>query len=82
MNVDDIRSTEMVPKLIHTYQHHHLDSTRWAHFTPRDDDIVISTPYKSGTTWTQEIVLHRCSSAERSHTVGMSRPGSTIASTH
>jgi len=58
MNVDDIRSTEMVPKLIHTYQHHHLDSTRWAHFTPRDDDIVISTPYKSGTTWTQEIVLH------------------------
>jgi len=48
---------EMVPKLIHTYQHHHLDSTRWAHFTPRDDDIVISTPYKSGTTWMQEIVL-------------------------
>ena len=40
----------MVPKLIHTYQNHTLDSTRWAHFTPRDDDIVVATPYKSGTT--------------------------------
>src|SRR5690242_19482225 len=49
---------KMLPKLLHTYQHHHLDSARWAHFTPRDDDLVVSTPYKSGTTWTQEIVLH------------------------
>jgi aryl sulfotransferase len=48
----------VLPKLSHTYQHHTLDSTRWERFTPRDDDIVISTPYKSGTTWTQEIVLH------------------------
>lgn len=48
----------MQPQLIYTYQNHHLDSTRWAHFTPRDDDIVIATPYKSGTTWMQEIVLH------------------------
>jgi aryl sulfotransferase len=46
----------MLPKLIHTYQNHHMDSPRWAHFTPRHADIVISTPYKSGTTWTQEIV--------------------------
>lgn len=48
----------MLPKLAHTYQNHHLDSLRWTHYAPRDDDIVISTSYKSGTTWTQEIVLH------------------------
>jgi aryl sulfotransferase len=38
------------------YQHHHLDSTRWDHVPYRDDDIVITTPYKCGTTWTQRIV--------------------------
>ncbi len=38
------------------YKHHHLDSTRWDHVAFRDDDIVITTPYKCGTTWTQHIV--------------------------
>lgn len=38
------------------YKHHHLDSTRWDHIAFRDDDIVITTPYKCGTTWTQHIV--------------------------
>ena len=33
-----------------------MDSTRWNRFQPRHDDIVISTSYKSGTTWTQGIV--------------------------
>src|SRR4051794_7045245 len=28
------REHHMLPKLVHTYQHHHLDSARWAHFTP------------------------------------------------
>jgi aryl sulfotransferase len=38
------------------YRSHHLDSTRWDGYVPREDDIVISTSYKSGTTWTQTIV--------------------------
>jgi aryl sulfotransferase len=44
------------PQVKHIYQNHHLDSTRWERYIPRDDDIVISTSYKSGTTWTQTIV--------------------------
>ena len=35
---------------------HHMDSTRWNGFPFRDDDIVIATWAKSGTTWTQQIV--------------------------
>jgi aryl sulfotransferase len=47
-----------MPTVEHVYQNWILDSTRWQHFTPRADDIVIATPYKSGTTWMQAIVLH------------------------
>jgi aryl sulfotransferase len=47
-----------LPEVIHTYQNHHLDSTRWRLYRPREDDIVISTAYKSGTTWMQAIVLN------------------------
>ncbi len=45
-----------LPKVIHTYQNHHLDSTRWKRYHPRTNDIVIATSYRSGTTWLQEIV--------------------------
>lgn len=45
-----------LPEVLHTYQNHLLDSTRWWQFIPRSDDIVISTSLKSGTTWTQAIV--------------------------
>lgn len=33
-----------------------MDSTRWNNFEFRDDDIVVATWSKSGTTWTQQIV--------------------------
>src|SRR5271170_6498740 len=35
---------------------HHFDSTIWNDFKFRDDDIVIATYAKSGTTWLQQIV--------------------------
>lgn len=35
---------------------HHMNSTVWNDFAFRDDDIVIGTYAKSGTTWTQQIV--------------------------
>jgi aryl sulfotransferase len=35
---------------------HHFDSTIWNDFAFRDDDIIIATYAKSGTTWTQQIV--------------------------
>ena len=36
--------------------HIHDDSRRWERFVARPDDIFISTPPKSGTTWTQGVV--------------------------
>ncbi len=37
------------------YRHLVYDSARWAGFSFRDDDIVISTPPKCGTTWMQTL---------------------------
>ena len=50
------------PTLEHDYHHPGFDSTRWARFTHRPGDIVVSTSYKSGTTWMQMIcalLVHR-----------------------
>jgi aryl sulfotransferase len=38
------------------FQNHHFDSTIWNDFKFRDDDIIIATYAKSGTTWTQQII--------------------------
>ena len=50
-------TSEQLPERSRTYQNHTFDSTRWNHYRPRSDDIIISTSYKSGTTWMQNIVL-------------------------
>lgn len=46
------------PERAHVYENHHLDSTRWDRFETRPGDILITTAYKSGTTWTQTIVAN------------------------
>ena len=47
-----------LPRRNRVYQCHHFDSTRWNYLKHRDDDIVIATSYKAGTTWTQGIVAN------------------------
>ena len=44
------------PKKTRELHNHHFDSTTWNDFPFRDDDIIISTYAKSGTTWVQQIV--------------------------
>jgi aryl sulfotransferase len=48
-----------LPKKIHEYTNHPvIDSTRWGAYKHRPGDIVISTSYKTGTTWMQTIVAN------------------------
>ncbi|MCB0109619.1 MAG: sulfotransferase domain-containing protein [Caldilineaceae bacterium] len=58
--------TLQLPQVTHIYQNNNLDSTRWQHFQPRADDIVITTSIKSGTTWMQEIVRQLIFSGQES----------------
>jgi aryl sulfotransferase len=46
-----------LPAATRVYQNHHLDSTRWAGYQPRDGDIIVTTSYKAGTTFAQTILL-------------------------
>ena len=44
------------PRKTRELMNHHMDSTIWNEFRFRDDDIIVATYAKSGTTWTQQIV--------------------------
>lgn len=44
------------PQKTRELHNHHFDSTIWNDFEFRDDDIVIGTYAKSGTTWVQQII--------------------------
>jgi len=44
------------PKKTREVQNNHMDSTFWNGFKFRDDDIIIATWAKAGTTWVQQII--------------------------
>ncbi len=46
---------ERSEKPLNTYRNFVMDSTRWEKFKARDGDILVCTPSKCGTTWTQMI---------------------------
>ena len=47
---------EHLPELTRHYEHFIWNSARWEGFKHRNDDILICTAYKAGTTWMQQIV--------------------------
>ena len=49
-------SNDTLPRKTRELHNHHFDSTIWNGFEFRDDDIIIATYAKSGTTWVQQIV--------------------------
>src|SRR5262245_5033872 len=70
---DTLADTVPWPRKTRELHNHHFDSTVWNGFKFRDDDIVIATYAKSGTTWVQQIVAQLISGgAEDIDVPGMS----------
>ena len=53
-----------LPEKTRELHSHHFDSTIWNDFRFRDDDIVIATYAKSGTTWMQQILAQLLSGGD------------------
>jgi len=53
---DFVADENGLPVRNRVYESHHFDGPVWDELKMRDDDVVIATAYKSGTTWVQNIV--------------------------
>lgn len=51
-----MRNSASIPRKTREIHNHHIDSTIWNDFVFRDDDIIIASYAKSGTTWLQQII--------------------------
>ena len=67
-------TTPELPKKTRELHNHHFDSTMWDGFKFRDDDIVIATYAKSGTTWMQQILSQLIFKGEDGLEVSMMSP--------
>jgi aryl sulfotransferase len=67
------------PRKQRELHNHHFDSTIWNDFKFRDDDIVIATYGKSGTTWVQQIVGQLLFNGAEEISVAELSPGSICA---
>jgi aryl sulfotransferase len=53
-----LNASGKLPEVKHLYQNAFFDALRWDFFKKRDDDIIVATSYKAGTTWMQGIVAN------------------------
>jgi len=67
-------TTTTLPVKTREVHNHHQDSTVWNNFPFRDDDIVISTYAKSGTTWMQQIIGQLTHSGDPTVSPGLLSP--------
>ncbi len=51
-----MQNNRALPRKTREIHNHHIDSSIWNDFTYRDNDIVIASYAKSGTTWLQQII--------------------------
>jgi len=75
-SVNDAVSWPRKTREIHS---HHFDSTVWNDFRFRDDDIVVATYAKSGTTWVQQMVAQLVFAGDPDVAVAEISRGSTCA---
>ena len=62
------------PRKTRELHSHHFDSTIWNDFAFREDDIIIGTYGKSGTTWVQQIVSQLIFNGQEGLEVGEMSP--------